>query len=197
MRQATRKLRIERMAALTDGLVAIIITIMVLDLPLPKAPTLAGLAPLAPVFAAYVLSYVNVGLFWNNHHHMLALAEQVNGRVLWANLALLFFLSLLPFVIKWIGFSGLAPLPVAAYGAVLLAAALCYRVLQFELIGCNGGRSGALARAVGRDAKGALSLVFYGVGFVLAFVQPVVAVAIYVAIAGWWLVPDRRIERAA
>ncbi len=196
MRQARRKLRVERMAALTDGLVAIIITIMVLDLPLPKTPTLAGVAPLAPVCAAYVLSYVNIGLFWNNHHHMLALAEQVNGQVLWANLALLFFLSLMPFVIRWIGYSGLAVLPVVAYGAVLAAAALSYRLLEFALIDCNGGGDGAMAQALGRDTKGLISLILYVLACALAFAQPLVAILIYVAIAGWWLVPDRRVEKA-
>lgn len=197
MREGRRKLRVERMAALTDGLVAIIITVMVLDLPLPKTPDWPGLSPLLPVFAAYVLSYVNVGLFWNNHHHMLALAEHLDGRVLWANLALLFFLSLMPFVIRWMGVAGFATLPVAAYGAVLAAASLSYRILEFALIDCNGGAAGALAQAMGRDAKGAVSLLGYVIACALAFFQPLVAIAIYLAIAGWWLVPDRRVERAA
>lgn len=191
-----RLMRVERMAALTDGLIAIILTIMVLDLPLPAAANFPALARLWPVFAAYALAYVNVGLFWNNHHHLLATVEHVDGRVLWANLALLFFLSLMPFVIRWIGVAGLVALPLAGYGAVLTGAALCYWLLQGLLIRRNGGRDGALARAVGQDWKGKASMLAYLLATGLSFAFPLGAVAIYLGVAVLWLVPDRRLERS-
>jgi uncharacterized membrane protein len=185
-----------RLEAFTDGVVAIIITIMVLELHVPHGTTLAALQADVPVLLAYVLSYVNVGIFWNNHHHMLHATERVDGRVLWANLVLLFWLSLVPFVIRWIDDSGFAPLPTAAYGVVLLCAALSYTLLQRQIIRLNG-RESLLAVAVGQDLKGKLSALLYLLGIVLAFVRPWVAIALYVVVALVWLVPDRRIESRA
>jgi uncharacterized membrane protein len=182
-----------RLEAFTDGVVAIIITIMVLEIRVPHGVDLASLKADMPVLSAYVLSYVNVGIFWNNHHHMLHLTERVNGKVLWANLALLFWLSLVPFMIRWIDEQGFAALPTAAYGAVLACAAISYVVLQQQIIAYNG-RHSRLAQALGDDFKGKLSLVSYGAAVALAFVRPWLAIALYVAIALWWLVPDRRIE---
>ena len=185
-----------RLEAFTDGVVAIIITIMVLELHVPHGTTLAALQADVPVLLAYVLSYVNVGIFWNNHHHMLHATERVDGRVLWANLVLLFWLSLVPFVIRWIDDSGFAPLPTAAYGVVLLCAALSYTLLQRQIIRVNG-RESLLAVAVGQDLKGKLSALLYLLAIVLAFVRPWVAIALYVVVAMVWLVPDRRIESRA
>jgi uncharacterized membrane protein len=185
-----------RLEAFTDGVVAIIITIMVLELHVPHGTTLAALQADVPVLLAYLLSYVNVGIFWNNHHHMLHATERVDGRVLWANLVLLFWLSLVPFVIRWIDDSGFAPLPTAAYGVVLLCAALCYTLLQWQIIRLNG-RESLLAVAVGQDLKGKLSVLLYLLGIVLAFVRPWIAIALYVLVAAIWLVPDRRIESRA
>lgn len=182
-----------RLEAFTDGVVAIIITIMVLEIRVPRGTDLAALRADVPVLLAYVLSYVNVGIFWNNHHHMLHVTERVNGRVLWANLALLFWLSLVPFVIRWIDEGGFAPAPVAAYGVVLACAALCYLLLQTQIIALNGRRS-QLALALGKDLKGKLSLALYVAAIVLAFVRPWLAIVLYVAVAVIWLVPDRRIE---
>jgi uncharacterized membrane protein len=182
-----------RLEAFTDGVVAIIITIMVLELRVPHGADLAALEADLPVFLAYVLSYVNVGIFWNNHHHMLHLTERVNGRVLWANLALLFWLSLVPFVIRWIDEAGLTALPTAAYGVVLACAAVSYLVLQREIIAFNG-RDSRLALALGSDTKGKLSLTAYLAAVVLAWWRPWVAIALYVAVALLWFIPDRRIE---
>jgi uncharacterized membrane protein len=185
-----------RLEAFTDGVVAIIITVMVLEIRVPHGASLAALQADVPVLLAYVLSYVNVGIFWNNHHHMLHATERVDGRVLWANLVLLFWLSLVPFVIRWIDDSGFAPLPTAAYGVVLLCAALCYTLLQWQIIRLNG-RESLLAVAVGQDLKGKLSVLLYLLGIVLAFVRPWIAIALYVLVAAIWLVPDRRIESRA
>jgi uncharacterized membrane protein len=182
-----------RLEAFTDGVVAIIITIMVLEIRVPHGSDLAALQAGLPVLSAYVLSYVNVGIFWNNHHHMLHITERVNGKVLWANLALLFWLSLVPFVIRWIDETGFTALPTAAYGVVLLCAAVSYQILQQQLIAYNG-RDSRLAAAVGNDIKGKLSLILYLAAIVLAFVRPWMAITLYVAVALLWLVPDRRIE---
>ena len=182
-----------RLEAFTDGVVAIIITIMVLEIHVPKGTSLEALRAEVPVFLAYVLSYINVGIFWNNHHHMLHASERVNGKVLWANLVLLFWLSLVPFVIRWIDEAGLTPLPVASYGLVLIGAAVSYIVLTQQLIAVNGHDS-RLARAVGHDRKGKLSLALYVVSFLVAFSWPWMAIAVYVAVALIWLVPDTRIE---
>jgi len=182
-----------RLEAFTDGVVAIIITIMVLEIRVPHGSDLAALQAGLPVLSAYVLSYVNVGIFWNNHHHMLHITERVNGKVLWANLALLFWLSLVPFVIRWIDETGFTALPTAAYGVVLLCAAVSYQILQRQLIAYND-RDSRLATAVGADFKGKLSLILYFAAIVLAFVRPWMAITLYVAVALLWLVPDRRIE---
>ena len=185
-----------RVEAFTDGVIAIIITIMVLEIHVPHGSDLASLKADLPVLSAYVLSYVNLGIFWNNHHHMLHVTERVNGRVLWANLALLFWLSLIPFVIRWIDEAGFMPAPVAAYGVVLACAAVCYTLLQAQLIAANG-RGSRLALALGKDLKGKLSLALYLAAIVLAFVRPWLAIALYVTVAVIWLVPDRRIESLA
>ncbi|MBV8909769.1 MAG: DUF1211 domain-containing protein [Gammaproteobacteria bacterium] len=183
----------ERLEAFTDGVVAIIITIMVLEIRVPHGSDLTALRDDVPVLLAYVLSYVNVGIFWNNHHHMLHVTERVDGKVLWANLALLFWLSLVPFVIRWIDESGFVALPTAAYGIVLACAAISYTVLERQIIAANGRDSG-LALAVGNDRKGRLSIALYLAAIVVAFVAAWVAIALYVAVALIWLVPDRRIE---
>jgi uncharacterized membrane protein len=182
-----------RLEAFTDGVVAIIITIMVLEIRVPHGSDLAALQAGLPVLSAYVLSYVNVGIFWNNHHHMLHITERVNGKVLWANLALLFWLSLVPFVIRWIDETGFTALPTAAYGIVLTGAAVSYRILQQQLIAYNG-RDSRLALALGDDLKGKLSVVLYLAAIVLAFVRPWMAITLYVVVALVWLVPDTRIE---
>jgi uncharacterized membrane protein len=184
----------DRLNGLTDGVVAIAITIIVLELPLPKEPTFAGLQAVVPMLLAYLLSFINIGIFWNNHHHMLATAEHVDGRVLWANLALLFFLSLMPFVIRWMGEAGFTSLPCAAYGVVLVGAAFSYQWLEASIIRLHG-RDGALARALGTDLKAKLSALGYFAAIGLAFVNPFFAIAIYVVISAAWLVPDPRIER--
>jgi uncharacterized membrane protein len=182
-----------RLEAFTDGVVAIIITIMVLEIHVPQGRDLASLQADVPVLLAYLLSYVNVGIFWNNHHHMLQVTERVDGKVLWANLALLFWLSLVPFVIRWIDESGFTALPTAAYGVVLTCAAICYTVLERQIIAVNG-RDSRLAVAVGSDLKGKLSIILYVSAVALAFVQPWIAIGLYVTVALLWLVPDTRIE---
>jgi len=182
-----------RLEAFTDGVVAIIITIMVLEIHVPQGRALAALQADIPVLLAYVLSYVNVGIFWNNHHHMLQVTERVDGKVLWANLALLFWLSLVPFVIRWIDETGFTALPTAAYGVVLTCAAVCYTLLERQIIAVNG-RDSRLAVAVGNDFKGKLSIGLYLAAVALAFVRPWIAIALYVTVALLWLVPDTRIE---
>ena len=182
-----------RLEAFTDGVIAIVITIMVLEIHVPKGHDLASLRDEVPLLLAYVLSYVNVGIFWNNHHHMLHVTERVDGRVLWANLGLLFCLSLVPFVIRWIDEAGFTAAPVAAYGIVLACAAIAYLVLERTIIAANGPDS-RLARAVGADFKGRLSLTLYLLGVALAFYTPWLSIALYVAVALMWFVPDRRIE---
>jgi uncharacterized membrane protein len=182
-----------RLEAFTDGVVAIIITIMVLEIHVPQGSDLAALKADVPVLLAYLLSYVNVGIFWNNHHHMLHATERVNGRILWANLVLLFWLSLIPFVIRWIDEAGFVAAPAAAYGVVLACAALSYLALQAQIIALNG-RESQLAVATGDDFKGKLSLGLYLAAIALAFVRPWVAILLYVTVALIWLVPDTRIE---
>jgi uncharacterized membrane protein len=184
-----------RLEAFTDGVVAIIITIMVLELKVPQGSDLAALQASVPVFLAYVLSFVNVGIFWNNHHHMLHATDRIDGRVLWANLFLLFWLSLVPFVIRWMDEAGISALPTAAYGVVLAMAAIGYTLLQAAIVVCNG-RSSKLGAAIGSDFKGKISLFTYVVATPLAFVSPWISVVLYVAIALMWFVPDRRIETA-
>jgi uncharacterized membrane protein len=184
-----------RLEAFTDGVVAIIITIMVLEIRVPQGADLAALRADVPLLLAYVLSYVNVGIFWNNHHHMLSATERVDGRVLWANLALLFWLSLVPFNIRWIDEVGFRPLPTAGSGVVLGCAAISYVILQRQIIAVNGPQS-RLAVATGSDLKGKLSIVMYLSAIVLAFVRPPISIGLYVAVAAMWLVPDTRIEAA-
>lgn len=184
----------ERLTAFTDGVVAIIITIMVLELKLPHGTTMADLAPMLPVFLSYMLSFVYVGIYWNNHHHMLTLASSVNGAILWANLHLLFWLSLVPFASAWMGENQLSPGPVALYGGVLIMNAIAYTLLMTLLIHHEGPDS-ALARAMGRDFKGKVSLIAYAAALVLAFIQPIASVALYVIVAAVWFIPDRRVER--
>jgi uncharacterized membrane protein len=183
-----------RLEAFTDGVVAIIITIMVLEIRVPHGGDLAALQADAPVLLAYVLSYVNVGIFWNNHHHMLHVTERVNGKILWANLALLFWLSLVPFLIRWMDEAGFTALPTAAYGIVLVGAAVSYLILERQIIAHNG-RTSRLALALGgSDRKGKLSLALYVTAVTLAFLRPWLAILLYVAVALLWLVPDSRIE---
>lgn len=184
-----------RMEAFSDGVLAVIITIMVLEMKVPHAADLAALAPVLPVFLVYVLSFVNIGIYWNNHHHLLHAVERVSGPAMWANLHLLFWLSLIPFVTGWMGENHYAALPTAVYGVVLLAAALAWQPLQRALIAANGGAQSKLARAVRRDFKGKLSVVFYTAAIALAFVSQWIADALYVLVAILWLAPDRRIER--
>ena len=183
-----------RLEAFSDGVIAIIITIMVLEMKVPHDPSLAGLAQLVPVFLSYVLSFIYVGIYWNNHHHMLHACEKVTGGVLWANLHLLFWLSLFPFATGWMGENHFSVLPTALYGAVLLAAAIAYFILQQTII-ASQGQDSKLRRAVGRDWKGKLSPVLILLGIALSFINPWVATIVYVSVAGLWLIPDRRIER--
>jgi len=182
-----------RMEAFTDGVMAVVITIMVLDMKVPAGTNLHALEASAPVFLAYVVSYANVGIFWNNHHHMLHASEHVDGRVLWANLFLLFWISLVPFMVRWIDDSHIAALPTAAYGAVLAMSSIGYLLLEWALIACNGPDS-KLAAAVGKDRKTMACLALYFAAVGLAFVSPWIAIAIYVCVALMWLIPDRRIE---
>jgi uncharacterized membrane protein len=183
-----------RLEAFSDGVIAILITIMVLELKTPSQPTLAALLPLAPVFLSYTLSFVFLGIYWNNHHHLFQASRQVNGGVLWANLHLLFWLSLIPFVTGWMGENHFAPLPVALYGVLLLLAALAYFILVRALLSLHGEES-TLATALGRDFKGKLSLVIYATAVPLAFLVTWLAFGLYVLVAVIWLVPDPRIER--
>jgi len=183
-----------RMEAFSDGVLAIIITIMVLEMKVPRGVEPGSLLPLVPVFLSYVLSFVFLGIYWNNHHHLLQAAERVDGRVLWANLHLLFWLSLVPFVTGWMGENDFAAVPVALYGVVLLGAAFAYTLLTLALVARHGTDS-RLATALGSDWKGRLSLVAYAVAIPLAFVHPGISCALYVGVAIAWLVPDRRIER--
>ena len=182
------------MEAFSDGVVAIIITIMVLELRVPHEANLAALQPLVPVLLSYVLSFIFLGIYWSNHHHLLHAVEHVDGRILWANLHLLFWLSLVPFVTAWMGENHFAPLPVAIYGVVLLAASIAYYILTRALI-ARHGRTSTLANAVGRDFKGQLSTAIYAMAIPLAFWKWWLAFALYVLVAISWLVPDRRIER--
>src|SRR5574341_589416 len=184
-----------RLEAFSDGVIAILITIMVLELRPPAGTSLGDLAPIAPRLLSYLLSFVFVAIYWNNHHHLLHVVERVDGRVLWANLHLLFWLSLTPFVTAWMGEHHAAPLTVAAYGAVLLAAAIAYFILTRALLALHPSDS-RLARALGADWKGKASVLAYASAVGLSFVERWVAIAIYVAVALVWLVPDRRIERA-
>jgi uncharacterized membrane protein len=182
------------MEAFSDGVIAIVITVMVLELPTPHGTTWGALHDSLPVLLTYVLSFVYLGIYWNNHHHMLQATDRVSGLILWANLHLLFWLSLVPFTTAWLGENRLATTPAAAYGIVLLADALAYYALQTAIIRDQGDGS-LLAAAVGRDRKGKISPFIYLAGIALAFVTPWLAIAVYVGMALLWLVPDRRLER--
>jgi len=183
-----------RLEAFSDGVLAIIITIMVLELRVPHEPTLAALATLLPVLLSYVLSFIYIGIYWSNHHHMLHATDRVNGAMLWANLHLLFWLSLVPFTTAWMGENHFAAAPTAAYGVVLLMAGIAYWILQRVILRAEG-RDSVLARAIGADLKGKLSPLAYVAAIPLAFVHPAISDALFVFIALIWLIPDRRIER--
>jgi uncharacterized membrane protein len=183
-----------RMEAFSDGVIAILITIMVLELKVPHGSDLAALTPLIPVLLSYLMSFVYLGIYWNNHHHLLQAVEHVDGRVMWANLHLLFWLSLVPFVTAWMGENHFARTPVALYGVVLLAASTAYYILVRALISLHG-RNSTLATAVGRDFKGLVSTFTYVVAIPLSLMKPLLGCALYVLVAIIWLVPDRRIER--
>jgi len=184
-----------RLEAFSDGVLAIIITIMVLEMRAPHGPDLTALGALWPVLLSYVLSFVYLAIYWNNHHHMLAVTRRVSGSILWANLHLLFWLSLVPFVTGWMGETHFAPAPTAVYGVVLLMAAIAYYILQGRILLLEG-RDSILARAIGKDWKGKVSPVLYAVAIPSAFLHEAVAGGIYVLVALIWLIPDRRIERA-
>src|SRR6266566_8948560 len=184
-----------RLEAFSDGVIAIIITIMVLELRAPHQSNPAALIPLIPVFLSYLLSFIFLGIYWNNHHHLLHAVEHVNGRVLWANLHLLFWLSLVPFVTGWMGENNFAPAPTALYGVILLIASVAYWILQRAII-AEQGETSLLAAAVGSDLKGKLSPVLYAVAIPSAFVHEGISGGLYVLVALIWLIPDRRIERA-
>jgi uncharacterized membrane protein len=183
-----------RLEAFSDAVIAIVMTIMVLELVPPHGSNLEDLVPLAPVFLAYVLSFVMLGVYWNNHHHLLQAARTVSGRVLWANMLLLFWLSLFPFGTAWIGETAFAPVPVAMYGFVLLMAAFAYYVLVRALIAAPG-QNPLIAEAIARDVKGKVSPAVYAVSIPLALVLPLVSFALFIIVAAMWLVPDPRIER--
>ena len=182
-----------RLEAFSDGVLAIIITIMVLELHVPDEPTWRGLGSVLPTFLSYLLSFVYVGIYWNNHHHMIHLASRVNGAILWANLHLLFWLSLIPFTTRWMDESGFVQIPVLTYGINLLCAAIAYFILEQALIR-QQGRDGPLAQAIGRDWKGKTSPLIYLAGLGLTAVQPLLGVAVYTIVAMIWLIPDRRVE---
>ena len=184
-----------RLEAFSDGTIAILITIMVLELKVPHSDNLAALRPLVPVFLSYVLSFIYLGIYWNNHHHLFQASQHVNGHVLWANLHLLFWLSLIPFVTAWTGENHFTAIPVACYGVVLLLAATAYNLLTHVLIS-HHGQDSTLAVAIGRDLKGKVSMAIYAVAIALAFVNSWLGFALYIVVAVMWLIPDRRIERA-
>jgi uncharacterized membrane protein len=185
-----------RLEAFSDGVIAIIITIMVLELKVPHGATFDALLPLLPVLGSYVLSFIYVGIYWNNHHHMLHVVHKVGGGVLWANLHLLFWLSLIPFVTAWMGENHFQTIPVAAYGTVLLMCAIAYSILARSLI-AHHGENAELAEALGNDRKGWISIALYLTGIGLSFVHPWLGFATYIAVAVMWLIPDRRIEKPA
>jgi uncharacterized membrane protein len=182
-----------RLEAFSDGVLAIIITIMVLELKVPHGDELSALKPLVPVMISYVLSFIYIAIYWNNHHHMLHTVKQINGAVLWSNVHLLFWLSLVPFVTGWMGENHFATMPVALYGVVLLMAAIAYYILAHQLAAIHG-KDSLLAKALGSDWKGKLSIVIYAVGIAASFLNPWIGFCLYAAVAAMWLIPDRRIE---
>ncbi len=183
-----------RLEAFSDGVIAIIITIMVLEMKVPHGADLTALRPLIPVFLSYILSYIYIGIYWNNHHHLLQATRHINGRILWANLHLLFWLSLVPFATGWMGENHFAATPVALYGTVLFFAGLAYFILSRVLV-AHHGLDSALASAIGKDFKGKVSLLFYALAILLSYVNSWFASSLYVLVAIIWLIPDRRIER--
>ncbi len=183
-----------RLEAFSDGVIAIIITIMVLELQPPHEPTLEAMQPLLPIFLSYVLSFVFIGIYWNNHHHLLQAVHHVNGNILWANLHLLFWLSLIPFITAWMGETNFATLPVAIYGAALFMAAIAFTILALLLISLHGADS-VLGKALGSNLKGNVSLVLYAIAIPVAFIDPRISCAIYVLVALIWFIPDSRIEK--
>jgi uncharacterized membrane protein len=183
-----------RMEAFSDGVLAIIITIMVLELKVPHGSELSDLAAVGPVLISYVLSFLNVAIYWNNHHHLLHTVHQVNGKILWANMNLLFWLSLLPFITGWMGENHFSRWPVILYGTDLIIAGISYYILSMVIIKSHG-KDSALGRAVGNDRKGQLSVIIYALGIGLSFIHPYIGLAIYFIVAAWWLIPDKRIEK--
>lgn len=182
------------MEAFSDGVIAIIITIMVLEMKVPHGTDLNALKPVLPVFLSYILSFVNVGLYWNNHHHMLSAAQHVNGKILWANTHLLFWLSLMPFTTAWMGENHFATWPVILYGVVLFMAGTAYYILSRQLIALHGNDS-TLAKAVGKDQKGKLSVIIYFIAIPIAFINPTISLIMYASVTAIWWIPDRRIEK--
>jgi uncharacterized membrane protein len=183
-----------RLEAFSDGVIAIIITVMVLELKVPHSYDLSSLKPLIPVFICYVLSFIYLGIYWNNHHHLLHTVKQVSGSILWANLHLLFWLSLIPFVTGWMGENNFAPVPVALYGIILLMAAISYYILQIQILKRHG-KDSILAKAIGKDFKGKISPILYLIAILSTFINQWIAQFIYVLVAFIWLIPDKRIER--
>jgi uncharacterized membrane protein len=183
-----------RLEAFSDGVLAIILTIMVLEMKVPHGDSSTALRPIVPIFLSYILSFIYIGIYWNNHHHLFQAVRHVNGRILWANLHLLFWLSLFPFATGWMGENHFTSTPVALYGVVLLCAAIAFTILTRTLI-ARHGRDSVLAAAIGRDVKGKLSLVFYAMAIPLAFLNSWIACGIYVLVALIWFIPDRRIEK--
>ena len=184
-----------RLEAFSDGVIAILITIMVLELKIPHGDDLEALSPLLPVFLTYILSFIYLGIYWNNHHHMLQATREINGGIMWANLHLLFWLSLVPFVTGWMGENHFAPLPTAVYGVVLFCAAIAYVILQTLIVSHHHGENAKLKEAIGSDLKGKISPVLYLAAIALAFYNQWISDALYALVAAIWLVPDRRIER--
>ena len=184
-----------RLEAFSDGVIAILITIMVLELKIPHGDSFDSISPLWPVFLTYVLSFIYLGIYWNNHHHMLQATRSIDGRIMWANLNLLFWLSLFPFATGWMGENHFASLPAAVYGVVQISAAVSYTILQTLIVRHQGGENEKLKQAIGRDLKGKASIVLYAAAIPLAFVDRWISFAIYAGVAAMWLIPDKRIER--
>jgi uncharacterized membrane protein len=193
IKQKTRYMKPNRLEAFTDGVLAIIITIMVLELKSPEEPTIKSLLNRLPLFISYVISFMYVGIYWNNHHHLFQATKKINGKILWANLHLLFWLSLIPFATSWIGKNHEATIPLAAYGLVLIMCALAYTIMQNQIFRCEENE--ILKKAIGRDWKGKVSLVLYILGIILSFFNPWLAIGCYVIVAFLWLIPDQRIEK--
>lgn len=188
-------MKTNRLEAFSDGVIAIIITIMVLEMKVPHGENLESLIPVIPVFLSYILSFIYLGIYWNNHHHMLHVAQKVTGPILWANLHLLFWLSLIPFATGWMGENHFASAPSALYGVVLLMAAIAYYILQLRIIAAHGGSESILKKAIGADWKGKLSPVLYAIAIPIAFWWQWISLGLYVFVALLWLIPDRRIEK--